>query len=76
MRKSSIHDASQHEVCIYIAQKTTAPPSNNPHLLMAPYYGPDEDPATIFLERSFLAGDFVSGVGYGEVYCDCRGSCP
>lgn len=34
---------------------------------MAPYYGPDEDPATIFLERSFLAGDFIAGVGYGEL---------
>ncbi|RDB29450.1 hypothetical protein Hypma_016081 [Hypsizygus marmoreus] len=32
---------------------------------MAPYYGPDEDAATIFLERSFLAGDFISGIGYG-----------
>ncbi|KAG6841579.1 hypothetical protein C0991_009614 [Blastosporella zonata] len=32
---------------------------------MAPYYGPDEDAATIMLERMFLAGDFISGVGYG-----------
>ncbi|KAG6911283.1 hypothetical protein DXG01_002122 [Tephrocybe rancida] len=32
---------------------------------MPPYYGPDEDSHTIFLERSFLAADFVSGVGYG-----------
>ncbi|KAF5385154.1 hypothetical protein D9615_001082 [Tricholomella constricta] len=32
---------------------------------MAPYYGPDEDPNTIMLERMFLAGDFISGVGYG-----------
>ncbi|KAG6911282.1 hypothetical protein DXG01_002121 [Tephrocybe rancida] len=32
---------------------------------MPPYYGPDEDSDTIFLERTFLAGDFVSGVGYG-----------
>jgi len=32
---------------------------------MSPYYGPDEDAATIFLERTFLAGDFVCGVGYG-----------
>ncbi|RDX50535.1 hypothetical protein OH76DRAFT_455973 [Lentinus brumalis] len=30
-----------------------------------PYYGPDEDQATIDIERFFLAGDFVSGVGYG-----------
>ena len=30
------------------------------------YYGPDESSETIFLERTFLAGDFVSGVGYGE----------
>lgn len=34
---------------------------------MAPYYGPDESPATVFLERSFLAGDFISGVGYGKL---------
>lgn len=33
---------------------------------MAPYYGPDEDAATIFLERTFIAGDFICGVGYGE----------
>jgi hypothetical protein len=26
------------------------------------YYGPDETPSTIFLERTFLAGDFLSGV--------------
>ncbi|GLB43554.1 hypothetical protein LshimejAT787_1400660 [Lyophyllum shimeji] len=32
---------------------------------MAPYYGPDEDSTTIWLERMFLAGDFISGVGYG-----------
>ncbi|KAF8079142.1 hypothetical protein FPV67DRAFT_98873 [Lyophyllum atratum] len=32
---------------------------------MAPYYGPDEDATTILLERMFLAGDFISGVGYG-----------
>ncbi|OJT08330.1 hypothetical protein TRAPUB_782 [Trametes pubescens] len=30
-----------------------------------PYYGPNEDEATINLERYFLAGDFVAGVGYG-----------
>ncbi|KAH9923181.1 uncharacterized protein BXZ73DRAFT_51093 [Epithele typhae] len=30
-----------------------------------PYYGPDEDEATINLERFFLAGDFVTGFGYG-----------
>ena len=34
----------------------------------APYYGPDESPHDIFLERAFLAGDFLSGVGYGEYY--------
>ncbi|KAG6811457.1 hypothetical protein H0H92_007280, partial [Tricholoma furcatifolium] len=34
---------------------------------MAPYYGPtNEDAATIMLERMFMAGDFISGVGYGE----------
>lgn len=31
-----------------------------------PYYGPNEDEATINLERFFLAGDFVAGVGYGS----------
>ncbi|KZV66050.1 hypothetical protein PENSPDRAFT_585881 [Peniophora sp. CONT] len=30
-----------------------------------PYYGPDEDAATIFVERTFLAGDFICGLGYG-----------
>ncbi|KAI0701260.1 hypothetical protein C8T65DRAFT_545628, partial [Cerioporus squamosus] len=30
-----------------------------------PYYGPDEDQATIDLERFFLAADFISGIGYG-----------
>ncbi|KAI0033278.1 hypothetical protein K488DRAFT_48014 [Vararia minispora EC-137] len=39
-----------------------------------PYYGPNEDPATIFLERTFLAGDLLAGFGYGievamYVYC-------
>jgi len=29
------------------------------------YYGPDEPAATIFLERTFLAGDFISGMGFG-----------
>jgi len=32
---------------------------------MAPYYGPDETADTIMLERMFVAGDFISGVGYG-----------
>ena len=33
---------------------------------MAPNpYAPDEDPSTIFLERTFIAGDFITGVGYG-----------
>ncbi|KIL71475.1 hypothetical protein M378DRAFT_94038 [Amanita muscaria Koide BX008] len=30
-----------------------------------PYYGPLEDSDTIFLERTFLGGGFVTGVGYG-----------
>ncbi|KAF8899419.1 hypothetical protein BD779DRAFT_82945 [Infundibulicybe gibba] len=30
-----------------------------------PYYGPDEPAETIFLERTFIAGDFLSGLGYG-----------
>lgn len=29
------------------------------------YYGPQEDSTTIFYERTFLAGIFVQGVGYG-----------
>lgn len=29
------------------------------------YYGPDEPPSTVFLERTFLAADFLGGVGYG-----------
>ncbi len=28
-------------------------------------YRPDEDEATILLERNFIAGDFISGMGYG-----------
>ena len=30
------------------------------------YYGPDEPSETIFLERTFLGGDFICGVGYGK----------
>ncbi|RPD82718.1 hypothetical protein L226DRAFT_450718 [Lentinus tigrinus ALCF2SS1-7] len=33
--------------------------------MSTPYYGPDEDENTINIERFFVAGDFVSGVGYG-----------
>ncbi|KAI0808156.1 hypothetical protein C8Q74DRAFT_116253 [Fomes fomentarius] len=33
--------------------------------MSTPYYGPLEDDHTINLERFFLAGDFVNGVGYG-----------
>ncbi|KAF8808158.1 hypothetical protein BYT27DRAFT_7097781 [Phlegmacium glaucopus] len=39
-----------------------------------PYYGPDESASDIFLERTFLAGDFLSGVGYGVqlvLYTSC-----
>nr|GAT49119.1 predicted protein [Mycena chlorophos] len=32
---------------------------------MSPYYGPDEPEATIEYERNFVAGDVVSGTGYG-----------
>ncbi|KAI9062691.1 hypothetical protein FKP32DRAFT_1612444 [Trametes sanguinea] len=32
---------------------------------MKPYYGPEENEQTKNLERFFIAGDFVSGVGYG-----------
>ncbi|KAI0080524.1 hypothetical protein K474DRAFT_1589725 [Panus rudis PR-1116 ss-1] len=31
----------------------------------SPYYGPDEDYSTILLERNFMAGDLICGVGYG-----------
>lgn len=30
------------------------------------YYGPDESAYDIYLERTFLAGDFITGVGYGQ----------
>ncbi len=33
--------------------------------MSTPYHGPNEDENTINIERFFLAGDFVSGVGYG-----------
>ncbi|KAF8971758.1 hypothetical protein BDZ97DRAFT_1143843 [Flammula alnicola] len=39
-----------------------------------PYYGPDESAYDIFLERTFLAGDFVTGLGYGiqvMLYTSC-----
>ena len=39
--------------------------SSCPYTMSTPYYGPDEDENTINIERFFLAGDFVSGVGYG-----------
>lgn len=29
-------------------------------------YAPDEDEATILLERNFIAGDLIVGMGYGE----------
>jgi len=41
---------------------------------MPPYYGPDEPADTIYLERTFVAGDFISGVGYGTqlvLYTTC-----
>ncbi len=34
---------------------------------MAPYYGPNEDEATILLERYLVAADFVCGVGFGTL---------
>ncbi|TFY73332.1 hypothetical protein EWM64_g10681 [Hericium alpestre] len=37
-------------------------------------YGPDEPAATIDIERNFLAGDFICGVGYGiqvVLYTSC-----
>ncbi|RDB29451.1 hypothetical protein Hypma_016082 [Hypsizygus marmoreus] len=39
-----------------------------------PYYGPDASPEDIFLERTFVAGDFVCGTGYGAqlvLYTSC-----
>lgn len=33
---------------------------------MAPYYGPAESSDDVFLERTFLAGDTINGIGYGE----------
>lgn len=30
------------------------------------YYGPDEDETTKDLERYFIAGDFITGTGFGE----------
>ncbi|KDR85778.1 hypothetical protein GALMADRAFT_53579 [Galerina marginata CBS 339.88] len=39
-----------------------------------PYYGPDESAEEIFLERTFLAGDFICGLGYGiqvVLYTSC-----
>ncbi|KAF8191259.1 hypothetical protein BJ912DRAFT_964704 [Pholiota molesta] len=43
-------------------------------LLNGTYYGPDESATDIFLERGFLAGDFLGGVGYGiqlTLYLSC-----
>ncbi|PFH45791.1 hypothetical protein AMATHDRAFT_71080 [Amanita thiersii Skay4041] len=30
-----------------------------------PYYGPDEPPETIMLERTFVVGGYIAGAGYG-----------
>ncbi|KAI0065072.1 hypothetical protein BV25DRAFT_1913714 [Artomyces pyxidatus] len=38
------------------------------------YYGPDESASEIFLERTFLSGDVISGTGYGiqlVMYTSC-----
>ena len=40
-----------------------------PAIMSQPYYGPQEPEDTINLERFFLAGDFVTGFGYGT---SCR----
>ncbi|THH23103.1 hypothetical protein EUX98_g8081 [Antrodiella citrinella] len=40
----------------------------------SPSYAPDEDRATILLERAFVAGDFITGMGYGiqlVMYVSC-----
>jgi len=34
-----------------------------------PFYGPDEPSGTIFLERTFLAGDFITGMTFGILLC-------
>jgi len=42
--------------------------------MSTPYYGPDEARDDILTERSFLAGDFISGMGYGiqlVLYISC-----
>ncbi|KAF8079141.1 hypothetical protein FPV67DRAFT_1467657 [Lyophyllum atratum] len=39
-----------------------------------PYYGPNASPEEVFLERTFVAGDFVCGTGYGAqlvLYASC-----
>ncbi|KAF9469643.1 hypothetical protein BDZ94DRAFT_16078 [Collybia nuda] len=39
-----------------------------------PYYGPNASPEEILLEQTFVAGDFVCGVGYGAqivLYTSC-----
>ncbi|KAJ6514638.1 hypothetical protein DFH09DRAFT_1049165 [Mycena vulgaris] len=41
---------------------------------MSPYYGPDEDASVIELERTFMAGDLVAGIGFGAqvvLYISC-----
>ena len=35
--------------------------------MSTPYYGPNEPQSTIELERFFLAGDFITGFGYGSL---------
>jgi len=34
-----------------------------------PYYGPNEDATTIYLERVFLATDFINGMNFGILIC-------
>lgn len=39
------------------------------------YYGPDEDETTKDLERYFIAGDFVTGTGFGQSLPFLRHDC-
>lgn len=41
------------------------PPTSYERFMSTKYYGPDEPADDVYLERTFLAGDFITGVGYG-----------
>ena len=48
--------------CLATAWTTLAAMAPQPGV----YYGPDEDETTKDLERYFIAGDFITGTGFGE----------